>query len=102
MFHDSFRTRHCLVIADSFYEWKTLADGKKQPYRIMLKSCGRHTNSFRIGNSRGTFAMVVRTSIELFANSVLIEYVNDCEGHEAIIDLYDRWLAADRGDVWHP
>ena len=38
MFRDSFRTRHCLVIADSFYEWKTLANGKKQPYRIMLKS----------------------------------------------------------------
>jgi len=37
MFRDSFRTRHCLVIADSFYEWKTLANGTKQPYRIMLK-----------------------------------------------------------------
>ena len=37
MFRDSFRSRHCLVLADSFYEWKTVAT-KKQPYRIMLKS----------------------------------------------------------------
>jgi putative SOS response-associated peptidase YedK len=38
MFRDSFRGRHCLVLADSFYEWQTLPSGKKQPYRIMLKS----------------------------------------------------------------
>ena len=38
MFEASFSSRHCLVLADSFYEWKTLANGKKQPYRIMLKS----------------------------------------------------------------
>jgi putative SOS response-associated peptidase YedK len=37
MFHASFRGRRCLVLADSFYEWQTLANGKKQPYRIMLK-----------------------------------------------------------------
>jgi putative SOS response-associated peptidase YedK len=38
MFHASFRARHCLVLADNFYEWQTLPNGKKQPYRIMLKS----------------------------------------------------------------
>ena len=38
MFRESFRARHCLVVADSFYEWQTLPNGKKQPYRIMLKS----------------------------------------------------------------
>lgn len=37
MFSMSFRTRHCLVIADSFYEWQDTPRGK-QPYRIMLKS----------------------------------------------------------------
>lgn len=31
------KSRRCLVIADSFYEWKKL-NGKKFPYRIMLKS----------------------------------------------------------------
>jgi putative SOS response-associated peptidase YedK len=31
------RKRRCLVLADSFYEWKTIA-GQKVPYRIMLKN----------------------------------------------------------------
>lgn len=38
MFASSFASRHCLVLADSFYEWKTLANGTKQPFRIMLKT----------------------------------------------------------------
>lgn len=29
--------RRCLILADGFYEWKTV-DGKKQPYRIMMKN----------------------------------------------------------------
>lgn len=29
--------KRCLIIADSFYEWKKV-DGKKAPYRIMLKN----------------------------------------------------------------
>jgi putative SOS response-associated peptidase YedK len=38
MFRDSFRTRHCMVLADSFYEWKTLPNRtqclrKKRGYR---------------------------------------------------------------------
>lgn len=33
------RKKRCLVIADSFYEWKKV-DGKKLPYRIMLKNGG--------------------------------------------------------------
>ncbi|MCB0662359.1 MAG: SOS response-associated peptidase [Saprospiraceae bacterium] len=31
------RKRRCLVLADSFYEWKTVA-GEKVPYRIFLKN----------------------------------------------------------------
>ena len=31
------RKKRCLVLADSFYEWKKVGT-KKQPYRIMLKS----------------------------------------------------------------
>jgi putative SOS response-associated peptidase YedK len=38
-FSDSFKSRRCLVLADSFYEWKKLAGGK-QPYRILLKNDG--------------------------------------------------------------
>jgi putative SOS response-associated peptidase YedK len=52
MFHDSFRGRHCMVLADSFYEWQTLPNDKKQPYRIMMKSgeplaMEKQANAFR-------------------------------------------------------
>jgi putative SOS response-associated peptidase YedK len=36
-FKQSFQKRRCLVPADGFYEWKE-REGKKQPFRIMLKS----------------------------------------------------------------
>jgi putative SOS response-associated peptidase YedK len=37
MLSNSFSGRHCLMLADGYYEWRTV--GKhKQPYRIMLKT----------------------------------------------------------------
>src|SRR5882672_9230872 len=33
-FRASFKSKRCLVIADSFYEWRKMKGGK-QPYRIM-------------------------------------------------------------------
>lgn len=36
-FRSAFRTRRCLVPADGFYEWRTAADGKKQPLFISMK-----------------------------------------------------------------
>jgi len=36
-FRSAFKKGRCLVVADGFYEWKSV-DGKKQPYFIRLKS----------------------------------------------------------------
>jgi putative SOS response-associated peptidase YedK len=33
-FRDAFRRHRCLVPANGFYEWRRMADGKKQPYFI--------------------------------------------------------------------
>jgi putative SOS response-associated peptidase YedK len=38
MFRESFSGRHCMVLADSFYEWKTMPDGRKKPYRFVMKT----------------------------------------------------------------
>lgn len=35
-FKGPLKSKRCLVLADSFYEWKKV-DGKKRPFRIMLK-----------------------------------------------------------------
>lgn len=35
-FRYSFRRKRCVIPADSFYEWKHLSDGSKQPMRILL------------------------------------------------------------------
>ncbi len=34
---EAFKHRRCLIPADSFYEWQE-RDGKRQPFRVMLKS----------------------------------------------------------------
>jgi putative SOS response-associated peptidase YedK len=36
-FREAYKRRHCLVVADGFYEWKP-ENGKKQPYYIRLKT----------------------------------------------------------------
>ena len=36
-FREAFKHRRCLIPADSFFEWQE-RDGKRQPFRVMLKS----------------------------------------------------------------
>ena len=38
-FREAFKNRRCLIPADSFYEWQE-REGKRQPFRVMLKSGG--------------------------------------------------------------
>jgi putative SOS response-associated peptidase YedK len=36
-FGTAFKRHRCLIPADGFYEWKKLADGRKQPMRVTMK-----------------------------------------------------------------
>ena len=37
-FRDIIQSRRCLVLADSFYEWRKEPDGRKLPFRILLNN----------------------------------------------------------------
>jgi putative SOS response-associated peptidase YedK len=37
MFRYAFQSAHCLVLADGYYEWKTVS-GKRQPFRFVLRN----------------------------------------------------------------
>jgi putative SOS response-associated peptidase YedK len=37
MFRHAFRSAHCLVLSDGYFEWKTVR-GKRQPFRFVLKN----------------------------------------------------------------
>jgi putative SOS response-associated peptidase YedK len=39
-FRSGFKHRHCLVLADGFYEWQKTGGAKKQPYHIRLRDGG--------------------------------------------------------------
>jgi putative SOS response-associated peptidase YedK len=71
MFHSSFSGRHCLVITDGFYEWKTVA-GKKQPYRFVMKSrepfamAGIYARDHD-DHSRYNFAILTKDANEIMA-----------------------------------
>ena len=39
-FRSAFKHRHCLVLADGFYEWQKTGGKKKQPYHIRLRDGG--------------------------------------------------------------
>ncbi len=36
-FRNSLRRKRCAILADGFFEWKKMEDGKKQPFHIHLK-----------------------------------------------------------------
>lgn len=63
-FREPIQRRRCLVLADSFYEWRTEPGGRKIPYRIFLKNgdllfiAGIWDEWKKMGETRRTFSIV--------------------------------------------
>jgi putative SOS response-associated peptidase YedK len=69
MFRDAFARRRCLVLADSFFEWRRTVQGKT-PYRILLKSGEPFTFAgvwTRGADGAITFAIITTEANELVA-----------------------------------
>ncbi|MEL7121240.1 MAG: SOS response-associated peptidase [Bacteroidota bacterium] len=91
-FKAAIKYRRCLVLADSFYEWK-LINGSKQPYRIMLKDhpimvmAGIWETWSKMDNVLHTFSIITTT-----AN----EDMSDLHDRMPVIftdqSQYDNWL----------
>jgi putative SOS response-associated peptidase YedK len=86
-FRNAFRQRRCLVPADGFYEWIGLPDGRKQPFRIILRDSAPFSfagiwESWRQGGQ----------VIESFA-------IVTCPANELMAKIHDRMpVILDRAD----
>lgn len=100
-FRDAFQRRRCLVVADSFYEWKRgpLHRGK-EPYRILMK--GREpfalAGLWDLWQPMGRQSILSFTILTIAANNLL----KDVHGRMPVIlpnGSYDQWLRSDPGDL---
>ncbi|MFH0952054.1 MAG: SOS response-associated peptidase [Patescibacteria group bacterium] len=74
-FRMSFRQRRCLIIADSFFEWRRGASGEKQPYLIALKDDAPFAfaglwelSKTKAGNLIPSFAIITTKANKLVAS----------------------------------
>jgi putative SOS response-associated peptidase YedK len=90
-FKQPLRSKRCLVLADSFYEWKKESEGLKQPHRIYLKN----NEPFAFA---GLWSVWERDGKRLSTCTVLTTAAN-----ELMCGLHDRMpviLPKDEEDKW--
>ena len=97
-FRDAFKKRRCLIAADGYYEWKTLEDGSKQPYRITLKP--EQPFSFA-----GLWEHWEKDNKVIESCTIIVtdanELTKDIHGRMPVIldpDDYDAWLGGTDGE----
>ncbi len=117
-FRDAYENRHCLVLADGFYEWQGTSEGK-QPYRVTLDSRepfamaglwerwqppGKQTGLSEFGNGRPE---AETDAVETF--TVITTEPNDVVGtlHDRMAVVLpaaeeQRWLAEGDADLLRP
>lgn len=94
-FRDAFQRRRCLVPADGFYEWKTVA-GKKQPYYFSMKDGAPFALGGLWKSWKGPYDEIIRTCclITTGPNEVM-EPVHDRMPVIVSPVDYSTWLSSD-------
>ena len=90
-FSSLIETKRCVILADSFYEWKTL-ENKKEPYRIEL-------NDQRVFPMAGLRSVYQRKDGSLLHTATIIT----TKANEMMSDLHDRMpviLTQDQEKIW--
>jgi putative SOS response-associated peptidase YedK len=88
VFREAFEQRRCLIPADGFYEWETVAAGAKQPY-VFSPIDARPLGFAGIYGRRGTCAIVTS------AARPPVDRLHDRMPVVVAPDQFDTWL--DRG-----
>jgi putative SOS response-associated peptidase YedK len=94
VFRDAFERRRCLIPADGFYEWETVAGGAKHPY-VFSPVDARPVGFAGIYGRRGTCAIVTS------AARPPVDRLHDRMPVAVAPDSWDVWLdpAADPDEV---
>jgi putative SOS response-associated peptidase YedK len=96
MFSSSFSGRHCLVLADGYYEWRQVGI-RKQPYRITLKSGELFAMAGIYARAPIEFETAEKNKVNF---AILTTYAN-----EAVSHIHDRMpviLPLGREKQWLP
>jgi putative SOS response-associated peptidase YedK len=98
-----FRSRRCLIPADSFYEWKRIDAKTKQPMRIMLKSEELFAFAgiweyWKPKDGSDLKEMVSCSIITTVPNS-LMEHIHDRMPVILSPDLYQDWMNPANQDI---
>jgi putative SOS response-associated peptidase YedK len=98
-FRNAYRRRHCLVPADAFYEWKSIA-GHKQPYCIRLREEGPFGMAGLWEHWKAPDGQIVEscTIITIDANALIAE-LHDRMPLILAPDDYEAWLTAETKEL---
>lgn len=102
-FRRAFERRRCIVPADGFFEWQTLAGGKKHPMYIRARSGAPLAlaglwETWRDADDPGADWLLTCSIITTAANAVVAP-VHDRMPVVLATDDWDEWLADMEGEV---
>jgi putative SOS response-associated peptidase YedK len=91
-FHNSFKHRRCLILADGFYEWQKL-ENRKQPYYFQLQD----SEPFAFAGLWSKWQtkereIIISCTIITTAANELVQSVHDRMPIILSPEVYDRWL----------